>query len=223
MVQKLEAKPTQQLVEIEEIRDGLVILKNGALRQIMMVGGVNFDLKSEEEQGLLIFGYQNFLNSLNFSMQTFIHSRKLNIEGYLKKLEGRKSAETNELLKNQVSEYIEFIKSFVSANAIMEKTFFVVVPFDPIQIPAAGMKITEKIFSFLPGKKKTQAVSDAETEQARLHHIEQLNQRVDQVTRGLGQIGLRAVPLDTEQAIELFYNLYNPQAVEKAALEIAKE
>jgi len=133
-----EALPTQQFIEIEAIQNDAVILKNGGLRKILMVSGVNFDLKSEEEQQLIIYAYQGFLNSLNFSLQQFIHSRKLNIENYLNKLEQVQNKETNELLKNQIGEYREFIKSLISENAIMNKTFFVVVPYDPIQISEAA-------------------------------------------------------------------------------------
>ena len=118
-----ESVATQQFVDIEEIKDGAVILKGGGLRRVLMVSGINFELKSEEEQNIIISTYQNFLNGLDFSVQIVIHSRKLNIESYLKKMEGRKELEANELLKNQISEYIEFIKSFVEMNAVMAKTF----------------------------------------------------------------------------------------------------
>ena len=221
MAKKEEAKATQQFVEIEGVKDGVLILKNGGLRQILMVSGLNFDLKSEEEQGLILFSYQNFLNGLSFPIQAFVHSRKLNIEDYLAKLGEIEVREPNELLKNQITEYREFIKSFVSENAIMEKTFFTVVPFDPVQIPQAGLKITEKILSFLPGRPSI-TPTGAEAEKARRHHMEQLTQRVNQVVSGLGQIGLQAVLLNDEQLIELFYNLYNPKEIEKGELQIAK-
>ena len=216
-----EALPTQQLVEIETVQEGTVILKNGSLRKILMVAGIKFDLKSEEEQGFITFSYQNFINSLNFSVQIFIHSRKLNIGGYLNNLELRLPAETNELLKNQIKEYTEFVRSFVADNPIMEKVFFVVVPLDPIQIPAAGIKITQKITRIF-SKKQTAPSSEEEKQELFHKNIRQLNQRVDQVTSGLTQIGLSAAPLNDEQLIELFYNLYNPEAVEKRTLEIAK-
>src|SRR3989344_2884939 len=107
---KTEAQPTQDFVEIKEIQDGVVVLKGGGLRQILMVDGVNFELKSEEEQSLIIYAYQNFLNSLDFSLQCVVHSRKLGIEQYLLKLEDREREEPNELLKNQIAEDREFIR-----------------------------------------------------------------------------------------------------------------
>lgn len=217
-----EAQPTQQFVDIESIREGTMILKNGALRKILMVSGVNFDLKSEEEQGLITYAYQNFLNSLDFSVQIFIHSRRLNIEDYVAKLEIRESEETNELLKNQISGYREFIKSFVGQNPIMNKTFFIVVPFDPIQLPGAATGIIENLLGAFKKKKPSTAAEEEKTRNFQ-HNLLQLNQRVDRVLGGLNAIGLQAISLDDETIVELFYNLYNPEAVEKMGLEIAKE
>ncbi|MEK9186344.1 MAG: hypothetical protein AAB885_02025 [Patescibacteria group bacterium] len=207
------SQPSQKLVSIEEIRNGIVILKNGALRQILMVSGVNFDLKSEEEQGLILYGYQNLLNALDFSIQFFIHSRKINIEGYLEKLTGREEQETNDLLKNQVREYREFIRSFVTENPIMQKSFFVVIPYDPIQVPEAALKVGRGLFSIF--RKKTPISTGQEKEQQLEKGLTQLSQRLEQVINGLSAIGLTAVALDTNSVTELFYNLYNPEAIEK--------
>ena len=123
-----ESQPTQKFIDIQSVRENTLILKNGSLRKILMVSGVNFDLKSEEEQGLITYAYQNFLNSLDFSVQVFLHSRRLNIEDYLKKLDTRQSEEENDLLKTQIAGYREFVASFVGQNPIMSKTFFGVVP-----------------------------------------------------------------------------------------------
>ena len=210
-----ESQPTQQFVDIEEIKDGAVILKNGGLRRVLMVSGINFELKSEEEQNIIISAYQNFLNGLDFSVQIVIHSRKLNIESYLKKMEGRKELEANELLKNQISEYIEFIKSFVEMNAVMAKTFFTVVPYDAVQIPKAGESIIASLKFW--EKSKNAKKKDEGFEQ----RINQLSQRTDQVINGLSQIGLRTVALNDEELIELFYNLYNPSTIERKELKIA--
>jgi len=206
-----EAQPTQKFVEIEDIRHGLVILKNGSLRRVLMVSGINFELKSEEEQNIIAYSYQNFLNTLDFSVQIVIHSRKLNIENYLNKLAERQTTETNELLKNQISEYIEFIRSFVELNAVMAKTFFVVVPYDSIVIPSGGKKILE-FFKF--GSKTKISALEESLEQK----ITQLNQRTEQVINSLTQVGLRVVALEDKELIELFYNLYNPETVERKEL-----
>jgi len=212
-----EAQPTQKFVEVKEIKDGAIILENGSLRRVLMVSGINFELKSEEEQNVITYAYQNFLNTLDFSVQIVIHSRKLNIDNYLDKLSERESIETNELLKNQISEYIEFIRSYVELNAVMAKNFFVVVSYDPIIIPEGGKKIFD-LFKF-GSKTKTKT---SNTEESLEQKMTQLNQRTEQVINGLSQIGLRAVALNDEELIELFYNLYNPSNIEKKDLKITQ-
>ena len=214
MVKKEESRPTQEFVEIDSIREGVVILKNGSLRQILLVSGINFDLKSEEEQNLVISAYQGFLNALRYSVQIFVHSRRLNIEAYLEKLEERKAEEENELLQNQISEYIQFIKNFVGGNPIMTKAFFVVVPFDPIIMPGQA-SVTGKKFLGIFGRGGKSAGADEAREAKFREYKEQLSQRVAQVTSELSQVGLRAVPLQDEEITELFYNLYNPESVER--------
>ncbi len=213
-----ESQSTQQFVDIEEIRDGTVILKSGSLRRVLMVTGINFELKSEDEQNAILGAYQNFLNSLDFSLQIVIHSRKLNIKGYLDNLSEMQENEKNDLLKDQISEYVEFVKSFVESNEIMSKNFFVVVPYDAINISEGTEKVMEAIPFF--GKKKKNASEDAQTLEEK---ISQLDQRTDEVVAGLSAIGLRAVALMTEELIELFYNLYNPQPMEKKELHIVRQ
>ncbi|MBI5079465.1 hypothetical protein HZB06_02225 [Candidatus Wolfebacteria bacterium] len=210
-----ESKPTQDLVDVEDIKDGTIILKNGSVCRVLMVSGVNLELKSEEEQNAVIFAYQNFLNSLDFSVQFLIHSRKLNIEGYIEAVSRRRESETNELLKNQISEYTEFVRSFVESNAIMSKNFFAIVPYYPIMTPKSG----KTLFNFLKfGEQITSSVSADQTLEQKMV---QLNQRADQVISGLNQIGLRTVALNDEELTEFFYNLYNPETVEKKELKIA--
>lgn len=206
--------PTQTFVNIKEIRDGVVYLKKGGLRRILIVNGVNFDLKSEGEQTLILGSFQNFLNTLDFSVQCFIHSRKINIDAYLEAMEGRIAEEDNQLLKIQIGEYVEFIRSFVTENAIISKTFFVAIPYES----AAVMEGAKGIMGLFSKKPKTK-----EGEAPLQETLGQLEHRVNQVIDGLGQIGLRAVSLNDEELIELFYNLYNPQLVEKRGVEITKK
>lgn len=222
-VNRGEASSTQQFIEVEEVRNGTVVLKNGALRKILMVSGVNFDLKSEEEQNLILNTFQGFLNALSFSVQLVVHSRKLNIDAYLEALSARQSQEPNELLRGQIAEYQTFIRELVAENAIMAKTYFVVVPYDPIGLPSVGT-VKRGLFRF--GKKQgasAEASAAREKEEKTREHIEQLNQRVDQIINGLNQTELRAVPLNDEELIELLYNLYNPGTVEKKEIAAAKQ
>lgn len=202
---------TQQFVEIEEIKDGIVVLKSGGVRSVVMVSGINFELKSEEEQDMITGAYQNFLNSLDFSIQIIVHSRKLNIDRYLAKMQDIYAQESNELLKNQLSEYISFIRGFVKENEIMTKQFFVVVPYE-----GAAFSDVKKGFSgfsklFSQKKKSSQQEAQESIDQKK----NQIRQRVDQVISGIERIGLRAVPLQDDELLELFYNLYNPETVEK--------
>ncbi|MBI2406600.1 MAG: hypothetical protein HYV25_03415 [Candidatus Harrisonbacteria bacterium] len=209
-----EARPTQELVAIDRVEDGVLFLKNGSLRQILIVSGINLDLKSEDEQQLVIGAYQNFLNSLHFSVQLFVHSRRLNIETYLEKLAGRKSEEQSELLQNQIDEYIQFIRGFVGNNPIMDKNFFIIVPFDPVKIPGAETATGKKFFGLF-GATKAAGAPGEERAHAEREHIAQLAQRAEQVSAGLMQMGLRVAPLRNEEVLDLFYNLYNPEAVER--------
>jgi hypothetical protein len=131
------------------------------------------------------------------------------------------ASETNPLLKTQIAEYREFIKSFVQENAIMSKSFFVVVPYDPVQIPGSG---EGGIFSSLFGKSKKPSEKEiASQEKTLAQHMSQLAQRTDQIMSGLTQIGLRAVGLNDDETIELFYNLYNPEAVEKKGMDLTPD
>ncbi|MEK7520976.1 MAG: hypothetical protein AAB560_02760 [Patescibacteria group bacterium] len=222
MAEKQQSTSTQQFVEIDAIHDGVIVLKSGGLRRVLMVSGINFDLKTEEEQAMIIGSYQSFLNTLDFTLQFFVHSRKLNTEEYLGFLKERREKEDNALLRTQIDEYAEFIRSFVEMNAIMEKAFFVVVPYDFIS--AATISAALPIPDFLKfWKTKSMEVEKKAVSADLESKIQQIGQRTEQVAGGLRQIGLRAVPLNAEETIEFFYNLYNPEAVEVKKLKIAGE
>lgn len=212
-----DAANSQDLVLIDRIEKDTVIMKDGGLRQVVMVGGINFSLKSEAEQNTLTRGYQDFLNTLNFQIQVIIHSRKINIDRYLETLESRKNLEEAPLLQSQIAEYEEFVRSFVRENAIMTKTFFVVVPFAPISIP--GKK---QLFSFLPFGKKNADTAKDEDAQKLTENIAQLRQRTTQILEGLSIMGLSGVILEDQALVELFYNFYNPGTVEKQGIHLEK-
>src|SRR3989344_3208856 len=213
-MQKTDVGNTQDLVAIKEIKESTLVLKDGGLRQIIMVGGVNFALKSEMEQNILTQGYQNFLNSVSFPLQIVIHSRKVNIEKYLDELAGYQIAETSPLLKNQGEEYREFIRGFVQKKAIMVKYFNVTIPFTPIKLPTPkSVSLSAMSLPFLKKKSDPQAEERTREEQSRIfnENLAQLKQRVNQVLEGLLGIGLDATILTDQQLIELFYNYYNPE------------
>ena len=212
--------PTQQFVGIREMKDGVISLKHGGLRQVLIVSGVNFDLKSEAEQELILNTFQKFLNALDFPVQLFIHSRKVNVDSYLNLMRDRLAEEPNELLKIQIQEYIEFIRSFVEQNAIISKTFFVVVPYETVSLNEATSGLLGGLFGSVKPKVKKPDSPEAVTAQ---ENLRQLSQRVSQVIDGLSENGLRAVPLQDDELIELFYNLYNPQLTEKRKLDATRK
>lgn len=207
---KRGTRAAQDFLTISTVRDGIIMLKKGGLRAILMASSLNFALKSAEEQEATIFQYQNFLNSLDFSIQFVVHSRKLNITPYLNSIKARSKEETNELLKIQIDEYVEFVRSFVELSNIVSKTFYVVIPFDPLSINIPGKEsfggIAEKFISLLQKKEfKASGTPDQLFEE----HKNQLQQRVDQISLGLVRLGIRTVQLNTEEIIELLYGLYN--------------
>lgn len=192
------SKAAQEFVPIKEIRDGVVILKDGSMRSLIMVSSLNFALKSPDEQQAIIMQFQNFLNSLDFSIQISLQSRELDIRPYISLLEGRFKDELGDLMKIQIKEYIQFIKSFVEQSEIMTKTFFVVVPFSPTVI-SGGLNIGNK------NSKESKAKTD-NFEENRL----QLEQRMGVVQQGLTRCGLRSARLGTEEIVELYYKIFNP-------------
>lgn len=204
----------QDLVAIENIAQNTVMLRDGSLRQIVMVGGINFSLKSDTEQSTITQTYQNFLNGLDFPIQIVIHSRKINIEDYLGVLGGRIEKESTELLQNQIAEYREFIRGFVQENPIMAKTFLVVVPFFPVSLP--NKRTLGNFIPFFKKKGRGEAEKALEEKKVDFHkNLEQLLQRVNQVTEGLQAIDLEVKLLNDEELVELFYNFYNPGTIEK--------
>lgn len=204
----IDAKATQSFVPVKEIRDGVLVLKDGGLRAVLLASSLNFALKSADEQQAIIFQFQNFLNSLNFSMQIYTQSRRLDIRPYIALLEERLKDQAGDLMKMQTREYIEFIKSFTESTNIMTKSFFIVVPYTPPVL--SGSKAIKKTFF---GGDSKDAVADelASFEENR----SQLQQRIEVVEQGLVRCGIRIAELGTEELIELFYKNFNPGDVEK--------
>jgi len=212
---------TQDLVDIDRIENGVIYLKGGAMRKIVMVDGINFDLKSDEEQSIIIQTYQNLINALDFSIQINVHSRKLNIDGYLENLRNRLAKETNELLKIQLEEYLDFVTSFVKGNAIMAKSFFIIVPYDPVSMPTTAKRFLPKA---LGGKVvSTETTETGENKDIQTSHHNQLQQRVDEIITNLREIGLRAIALEDPELIEIYFDYYNPSVVESRGAHIATQ
>lgn len=206
----VSAQPTQDFVPIKEIRDGIVILKDGSLRAVMLASSINLSLKSYDEQKAILSQFQGFLNSLDFSIQIVIQSRRYDIRPYLATLENRQKETTEPLLKIQTREYTEFIRTFAEQVNIMSKRFFIIVPYSSTATTATTA--AKGILGNLPGGKKP-AEGEAEFEEKRA----QLEQRMSVVEGGLAGLGVRAVKLGTEEVVELFYKTFNPGETEREA------
>ena len=191
---------SQDFVAIRDIKDGVVILKNGQMCSVLLASSVNFALKSADEQQAILQQFQTFLNTLDFSLQIYVQSRRLNIEPYLALLATREPLQDNDLMRIQLREYMEFIRTFTREVDVMSKNFFVIVPYTP-----SAINLTKGITSlFSPGAKAVP--SEVRFEEQRI----QLEQRVAVVEQGLSRVGVRTIPLKTEDLVELYYHIYNP-------------
>lgn len=208
----ISSKSTQEFVPIKEVRDGVIVLKDGSLRLILMVSSLNIALKSEDEQMALLLQFQNVLNSLDFSVQIFVQSRRLDIRPYLALLETRLHEQLDDLLKIQTKEYVDFIKNLTETSNIMTKNFFIVVPYSAAAIGGVGsVKFPLGLGGGArsPDEKKRDSMEEFEESRT------QLDQRASVVAQGMSSMGLRVVELGTEEVIELFYKLFNPGEMEK--------
>jgi hypothetical protein len=196
---KPKGPSTQAFVPIKEIKEGVVVMRDGSLRAVLMLSSINFALKSEEEKNAIIGSYQSFLNSLSYPVQIYIKSRKLHLDGYLASLDKQLASQTNELLRLQTTQYKEFIGELLQYASIMEKRFFVIVPFYPSGVGVEKDSFIKSVFSGKPT-----VDTSFETQKT------ELMTRVDQVISGLTGIGVRVVALNTEELIELYYSVYNP-------------
>jgi hypothetical protein len=203
LANKAAASPTQKYLDVAEVKEDVIVLKNGTLRAVLAVSAINFELKATDEQEAIIGQYQNFLNSIDFPLQILISSRKLNIDTYLDFLTTKEKQQKTELMRLQISEYKNFITQLVSMSEIMDKTFYLIVPFSPIENQ-------EKSFfsnlSKMINKKRTVLEKRENFET----YKNQLYQRVDHLTAGLSGIGVKIAPLKTKELIELLFNSYNP-------------
>lgn len=201
---KSTGKTTQSFLKISEIKSDTVVLDDGTLRGILAVSSTNFDLKSQDEQNAIIFNYQRFLNSLEFPIQILMQSRKMEIGGYLEKLKHIAEKQTNELLRVQTVEYIEFISRLIENASIMNKNFYVVIPYGQSVFPAAGGFFSK--FFGSKNKEATERISNFEK------YKTELDNRIVSITSSLSGIGVRAQRLKTEEIIQLYYNSFNFEA-----------
>ena len=197
---------SQHFVPLKDIHDDVVILKDGQMCMVLLASSINFALKSSDEQQAILSQFQAFLNSIDFSVQIYIQSRRLDIRPYLEVLKERETHQDNDLMRIQLREYMEFINTFTSQVDIMTKNFFVVVPYAPLNLEVKGLT---KFLKPKPGAEERSAEKFFEDRT-------QLEQRVSVIEQGLSRIGIRTAPLGTEELVELFYHIFNPEDMASA-------
>ncbi|MFH0820559.1 MAG: hypothetical protein V1908_02180 [Candidatus Peregrinibacteria bacterium] len=206
---------TQLYLSIAEIKDDVVVLKNGGLRAVLQTSSVNFNLKSEEEQNAIIVAYQGFLNSIDFPVQIAIRSRKLDIDKYLENVKELGEKNENPLLRKQTHEYCEYIQKLVEYADIMEKNFYVVVPYDPYR--SQNLNLFAKFLQRISASESVEAIKQRHKEFDEMN--KHLMERVNSVKAGLEGCNLRVAQLTTPQLIELFYQIYNPLTAHNQKLD----
>lgn len=205
--------PTQRYLDIAEIREDVVIMKDGTLRAVLIVSSINFALKSEDEQAATVQGYMQFLNSLEHPIQVVVQSRRMNIDGYMETLKKQEQTIDNELLKSQIRDYMSFIGELVDLGEIMQKQFFVVVPYDPSETGEKRKSFMTRLSASLSPAKILKLNNKQFTDRK-----DTLMQRIANVSAGLQSMGLQVAMLDTQSLIELYYTCYNPQVLQTQRL-----
>ena len=203
--------PSQRYLDIAEIKEDVIVMKDGTLRAVLLVSSINFALKSVDEQNAIVQAYMQFLNAIDFPIQIVIQSRRMNIDDYMRKLQEAEKTQTNELLRRQIADYRDYVKQLVDLGDIMQKKFFVVVPLDPTTNKQKGF--FERLSEIL-----TPSVAIRLSDTIFKKNKESLMLRVNTVVSGLSSMSLNAAMLDTQSLIELFYTVYNPELFENERL-----
>lgn len=206
---------TQQAINIAGIKDGIIVMKDGSYRLVLQVAATNFALKSEQEQNSIIFQYQSFLNSLHFPIEIVVSSRRLDLSSYITKIEKTMETQTSDLMRLQTTDYIDFLKKLIEMANIMKKTFYVVIPYTPVTMKKPGF-----LTSLFGGGSKSMFEHVKVSAEDFKTYGDKLREEAGTIATGLGAMGLHCFQLSTEQLIELFYLLYNP---DEAAKEIVKD
>lgn len=216
---KADANSTQNMLQVAEIRDGIVIMNDGSFRTVIMVKSINFDLMSRQEQEAVEFSYQAFLNSLFFPIQIFVRSQKVDLDPYLEKLDKIRGEHDNMLLALLMEDYISYMAALAEQTNIMDKKFYVVVPYMPnveTQKPLTQSKnFVSGLTALFGGSNQHVVINEAELEKAKT----ELRNRVQQILSGLLRCGIQGLPLDTQELIELYYDTYNPDTATRQQLK----
>ncbi len=216
---KSNPNSTQNSLQIAEIRDGIVIMQDGSFRSVIMVKSINFDLMSPQEREAVEYSYQGFLNSLYFPVQIFTRSQKVDLRPYIEKLDKIRSEHDNMLLALLMEDYIAFMSDLAVQTSIMDKKFYVVVPYIPVVDAQKAVEASKNFVSNFMGvfsQKETRVtINEADLEAAKT----ELRNRVQAALGGLLQCGVQGLPLDTQELIELYYDAYNPDTATRQQLK----
>jgi len=200
-------------LDIAEIKEDTVIMKDGTIRAVLLVSSINFALKNVDEQNAIVQAYMGFLNSIDFPIQVVIQSRRMNIDEYLRSLQEAERVQQNDLLRAQIADYREYVRQLVQLGDIMQKRFYVIVPLDPATAPTKRNFFTR--FSEILTPSGAIRLSDQRFQEQRRN----LMLRVNSVVGGLSSMSLNAVMLDTQSLIELYYTVYNPELFEAQRMQ----
>jgi type IV secretory pathway VirB4 component len=210
MSSRVNPNSTQNALQIAEIRDGIVIMNDGSFRSVVMVKSINFDLMSTQEQESVEYGFQGFLNSLYFPIQIFIKTRRVDLQPYIEKLDRIRLEHDNMLLAMLMDDYINYIDTLSSQTNIMDKKFYVVIPYFPSMDTQKALAQSKNLFNGILGmfnnKQQNVTINEADLETAKT----ELRNRVQAILGGLAQCTIQGLPLDTQELIELYYDSYNP-------------
>jgi hypothetical protein len=203
---------------IAEIRDGIVIMSDGSFRAVVMVKSINFDLMSPQEKEAVEFSYQGFLNSLYFPIQVFIRTQRVDLEPYITRLDKIRTEHDNMLLAMLMEDYINYIDSLSQQTNIMDKRFYIVIPFFPITDVQKALTQSKNFLSglktiFIP-KEQRVTINEQDLNKAK----DELRNRIQSVLSGLRQCNVQGLPLDTQELIELYYDTYNPDTATRQQL-----
>lgn len=213
---KSNPNSTQNTLLISEIRDGVVIMNDGSFRSVVMLKSINFDLMSPQERESVEYAYQGFLNSLYFEIQIFIRSTRVDIRPYIEKLDKIRSEHDNMLLALLMEDYIDFMANLAEQTNIMDKRFYIVIPYFPPATAQKAVAASKGFFASAFGNKEEKVViNEADLESAKT----ELRNRVQTVLNGLLQTGVQGLPLDTQELIELYYDAYNPDTATRQQLK----
>ncbi|MEK7473924.1 MAG: hypothetical protein AAB668_04375 [Patescibacteria group bacterium] len=202
---------SQKYLDIAEIRDDLVILRDGTIRSVLLVSSINFALKSIDEQNAIVQAYMQFLNALEFPIQVLIQSRRMNIDSYMNQITESEKTLNNDLLKRQIKDYRDFVLQLVKLGDIMQKRFYVIVPYSPLDKSGGG---TQRGFFQRLGDVLSPTIAGKLSEDKFQKMKFDIGLRINQIVGGLSSMSLNAIQLDTQSLIELYYTVYNPQLFE---------